>query len=371
VEINRKRQEAIAAGRDVIDFGVGDPDLPTPAFIVERMAESVRHPPHHRYPQGIGSPAFRAAVAKYFQHRFDVALDVQTEVLALIGSKEGLGHFPTAIVDPGDVVLIPQPGYPVYEGGTVFAGGRCEPLPLREKNAWLPVFSEIPAESRRKAKLMFLNYPNNPTGACAPRSFFREAVAFAREYYILIAHDAAYCDQYFDEPPSSILEVEGAKDVCVEFHSLSKTFNMTGWRIGFAVGNAGALAALAAVKNNIDSGVFTAVQEAGIAALEGIHRKEIQEQTEVYRRRRDVLVRGLQKAGWMIHAPQATFYVWVRCPGARDSARTSARLLDEADVVVIPGAGFGPHGEGYVRFALTVSEERTQAAVQRIAGLKW
>jgi len=376
VEIDRKKRAAIEAGRDVIDFGVGDPDQPTPSFIVDRMAKAIRTPANHRYALGVGGIEFRNAVADFFVRRFGVKLDPKTEVVALLGSKEGLGHLPTAVVNPGETVLIPDPGYPVYTGGTIFAGGKCHTMPLRESNGWLPMLSDIPAEVCRSAKLMFLNYPNNPTAACAPLSFFEEAVALARKHNFLIAQDAAYSEVYFDSahPPPSILQVEGAKDVAIEFHSLSKTFNMTGWRLGFAVGNAEALAALAKVKNNMDSGVFGAVQEAGIEALGGIRRPEIVSHIGpdgTYRRRRDVLVAGLRQAGWSVASPQATFYVWAKCPGGLDSMTIASRALDKADVVVIPGVGFGQCGEGYVRFALTVDEARTANAVERIARLKW
>ena len=376
VQIDRKKREAIAAGRDVIDFGVGDPDQPTPGFIVERMAKAIRTPANHRYALGVGGFEFRSAVAEFFVRRFGVKLDPKSEIIALLGSKEGLGHLPTAVVNPGETVLIPDPGYPVYTGGTIFAGGKCHIMSLRESNGWLPVLSDIPAEVYRGAKLMFLNYPNNPTSACAPLSFFEEAVALARKHEFLIAQDAAYSEVFFDShhPPPSILQVDGAKEVAIELHSLSKTFNMTGWRLGFAVGNAEALAALAKVKNNMDSGVFGAIQEAGIEALGGIRRPDIISHIGPdgnYRRRRDVLVAGLRQAGWSVAPPQATFYVWARCPGGLDSMTVASRVLEKADVVVIPGVGFGQCGEGYVRFALTVDEARTREAVSRILGMKW
>jgi len=371
VEIDRKKKEAIAAGRDVIDFGVGDPDRPTPAFIIDAMVEAVHDPANHRYALGTGMPEFRQAVADFFAGRFGVQLDPGTEVVALLGSKEGIGHLPTGILNPGDTVLIPEPGYPVYVAGMVFAEGKCHIMPLKESNGWLPALEDIPADVRRSAKLMWLNYPNNPTAATAPRSFFEKAVAFAREHGILIAQDAAYSELYFASPPPSILQVDGAKDVAIEFHSFSKTFNMTGWRLAFAVGNKEALAALAKVKSNLDSGVFQAVQLAGIAALKGIDRPEIKTQIDMYRRRRDVLVSGLREAGWPITAPHATFYVWAKCPRGVNSMTVASRAMDEADVVVVPGGGFGPAGEGYVRFSLTVTEERTREAVRRLAKLAW
>ena len=371
VEIDRRKGQARSSGRDVIDFGVGDPDCPTPEFIVDCMAEALRNARNHRYPSGVGTLEFRRAAADFLTRRFGVRLDPRTEVMALIGSKEGLGHLPTAVVNPGDTVLVPEPGYPVYTAGTVFAGGVCHTMPLREGGDWLPVLDEIPGELRRKAKLMFLNYPNNPTAACAPLSFFENAVEFGRQYNILIAQDAAYSEVYFGARPVSILQVEGAKDTCIEFHSLSKTFNMTGWRIGFAAGNAEALAALAGVKDNLDSGVFGPIQHAGIEALRGVDRPEMHGQLDVYRRRRDTLVTGLREAGWSVRAPQATFYVWVKCPAGHDSMAVALRILDEADVVVIPGVGFGQCGEGFVRFALTVSEDRIREAIRRIARMTW
>jgi LL-diaminopimelate aminotransferase len=244
-------------------------------------------------------------------------------------------------------------------------------MALSESNHWLPRLDDIPKDVRRQAKLMFLNYPNNPTGACAPRSFFEEAVAFAREYGILIAHDAAYSETYYAAPPPSILQIPGAKNVAIELHSLSKTFNMTGWRVGFAVGHKDAIASLAKLKNNLDSGVFGAIQDAAIAGLRGYDRKEVRDQVEIYRRRRDVLVNGLNAAGWSVHPPEATFYAWVRCPIQLTSMAVVSRILDEANVVVIPGVGFGEAGDGYVRFALTVSELRTREAVERIARLRF
>ena len=371
VEVDRKKREAIAAGRDVIDFGVGDPDHPTPGFILDRMAEAIRDPNNHKYALGVGSQAFREGVAAFFARRYGVTLDPAREVVALLGSKEGIGHLPVAVVNPGDTVLVPQPGYPVYVSGTVLAGGVCHIMPLREEHGWLPVLDDVPPDVRDRAKLMHLNYPNNPTGAVAPLSFFERAVAFAREHDILIAHDAPYAELYFDDPPPSILQVDGAKDVCIEFHSLSKTFNMTGWRVAFAVGNPEVLAALAKVKSNMDSGMFGAIQQAGVAALEGLDRPEIKQLMAGYRTRRDLLISGLREVGWPVTPPSATFYVWAKLPPGTDSRGAAARLLDEADVVVVPGAGMGPTGEGFVRFSLTMPEERTREAVARIARMSW
>lgn len=395
VEIDRKKREAIAAGRDVIDFGVGDPDLPTHQFIVDAMAEGIRRPANHRYAAGAGSPGYRNAIAAFFARRFGVTLDPATEVLALLGSKEGLCHLPTGVLNPGQTALIPDPCYPVYIAGTLFAGGKCHMMALREDNAWLPDLDAISPSALDNARLLFLNYPNNPTAACAPLSFFEKAVAFAHKHNLLIVQDAAYSEMGFDAPPPSILQVPGAKDVAIELHSLSKTFNMTGWRAAFAIGNAKAVAALAKVKNNVDSGIFGAVQEAAIAAINGIDRPEIADQKATYRRRRDILVSGLREAGWSVAPPQATFYVWTQPPpltrGAKggsnrppsqggqqggkdsrmDSMSAASRVLAEANVVVIPGVGFGQCGEGYIRFALTVPEARTREAATRIGRMAW
>jgi LL-diaminopimelate aminotransferase len=371
VEIDRKKREAIAAGRDVIDFGVGDPDLPTHQFIVDVMAESIRKPANHRYAAGAGSAEYRGAIAAFFARRFGVTLDPATEVLALLGSKEGLCHLPTGVLNPGQTALIPDPCYPVYIAGTLFAGGQCHIMALQEESGWLPDLDAIPASALDNARLLYLNYPNNPTAACAPLSFFEKAVAFAHKHGLLIVQDAAYSEMGYDTPPPSILQIPGAKDVAIELHSFSKTFNMTGWRAAFAVGNAKAVAALAKVKNNVDSGIFGAVQEAAIAALAGIDRPEIAEQKQIYRRRRDILVSGLREAGWSVASPQATFYVWVRCPQGLDSMTVASRILAEGNVVVIPGVGFGQRGEGYIRFALTVPESRTREAAQRVAKMAW
>lgn len=370
VEIDRRKREAIAAGKEVIDFGVGDPDKPTPTFIIDRMAEAVRDPANHTYPFGVGVPQFRQAAAEFFGRRFGVPVDPQTELVVLIGSKEGLGHLPLAVVNPGDTVIIPQPAYPVYQAATIFAGGKPYHLNLSEDRHWLPDFDSIPAEVCRAAKLMFLNYPNNPTGAFAWLPFFEDAVAFARQHDILIAQDAAYSEVYFAEAPPSILQVKGAAEVAVEFHSLSKTFNMTGWRLGYAVGNASALAALARVKSNVDSGQFNAIQWAGREALCHPDHVEVRAMLDVYRERRDLVVEGLREAGLQVAKPAATFYVWARCPDGYTSMEFATKLLEEAAVVVVPGVGFGQAGEGYFRMALTVSTTRTREALARLAQVK-
>jgi len=371
VEIDRMKRAALAKGRDVIEFGIGDPDCPTHDFIIDRMIQAVRVPANHRYSPSIGNVAYRRAAASYMAKRFGVDLDADSQIVGLLGSKEGIGHLPTALVDPGDVVLVPSPGYPVYTSGTIFADGEARTMPLRAERAWLPDFDEIPGDVASRAKLMFLNYPNNPTAAVAEIAFFEQAVAFARRHDILIAHDMAYADIYFETPPPSILKVPGATDVCIEFHSLSKTYNMTGWRVAFAAGHAEALAALAAVKSNLDSGIFGAVQESAITALERFDGPEVSGQIDVYRKRRDVLIDGLNQAGWDAQAPSASFMVWAPCPNGLESMDVARRILDEADVVVVPGSGFGPTATKFVRFALTVDVERTKEAVGRLAKMSW
>jgi len=370
LEIDRRKREAIAAGRDVIDFGVGDPDKPTPRFVVDRMAEAIRDPANHTYPFGVGVPEFRQATCEFFQRRFGVRLDPQRELVVLIGSKEGLAHLPLAVVDPGQTVLVPQPGYPAYQAAAVFAGARPYHLDLRADRGWLPDLEAIPADVRASARLMYLNYPNNPTGALAPLSFFEDAVAFARENGILIAQDAAYSELYFGEAPPSILQVPGAGDLAVEFHSLSKTFNMTGWRLAYAVGNASALAALAAVKSNVDSGQFNAIQWAGQEAISHPDHVEVRAMLDVYRTRRDMVVEALGAMGIAVAPPQATFYLWAPCPEGYSSMDFATRLLDEADVVIVPGAGFGQPGEGYFRMSLTVPTERIREALDRMVKVK-
>lgn len=373
IEIDRKKRAALAAGKDVIDFGVGDPDRPTPQFIIDRMAKAIYDPSNHRYPFDTGVPAFKDTAAAWLSRRFGVRVDQKTELLVLIGSKEGLGHLPLAVVNPGDVVLIPTPGYPVYAAATLFAGGKPHYIPLTAERGFLPDLDALAPAILEQTSLVFLNYPNNPTGATAPASLYARCIELAKRHGFIICSDASYTEIYYDENdrPRSILELPGAKDVCVEMHSLSKTFNMTGWRIAFAAGNADVLAALAKIKGNMDSGAFNAVQEAGLAAIEGIDRPEVAEIRRLYRARRDILVPGLARAGFGVKPPVATFYVWARCPTGYDSMTCAARLLDEAAVVSIPGAGFGQAGEGYVRFALTVEEERIARAIERLSRMKW
>lgn len=367
-EIDKKVRKAQEMGVDVIKLGIGDPDLPTPDYIVRRMQQEVARPENHNYPPDDGLREFREAVTGYYYKRHGVKLDPNREVVPLIGSKEGIAYISFCYTNPGDVNLVPDPGYPVYGIGTLFAGGVSHIMPLLEENNYLPDFDAIPENVAGKAKLLFLNYPNNPTGASATKEFFERAVVFARKYNLLVCHDAAYSEIAFDGYlPPSFLEAEGGKEVGIEFGSLSKTFNMTGWRIGYAVGNSEALEALYRFKTNTDSGLFKAIQHAGAEALNNpemdVFLKELR---EIYRRRRDIVVKALEEAGWPARSPQATFYIWAPVPGGYTSQSFVAHILEKTGVVVTPGRGFGEHGEGYFRIALTVKEERLGEAMTRI-----
>ena len=370
IEIDKKKRALLAAGRDVVNLGVGDPDLPTHKFIIDEMAKAIYDPKNHRYPLDEGIPAYRAAAAAFMQKRFGVAVDPDKQILTTIGSKDGIAHLPLALVNPGDVVLVPQPGYPVYNSGAVFAGGTVHVMPLLERNDFLPDFDAIPEDIKRKAKLVWLNYPNNPTAATAPLSFYQRAVELAHKYGWIIANDLAYGEVYFEEAPHSILEIPGAAEVAIEFHSLSKSFNMTGWRIGWAAGNAAVIAALAQVKGNCDSGQFNAIQVAGTAALQHYDHPDVKKQMATYRARRDALHAGLAKIGWNFRKPTAGFFCWVNTPQGIKSMDLCSRLIEEAYVVTVPGSGFGPAGEGYLRMALTVDIARIEEAVARISKLK-
>lgn len=368
-EIDRAKKEARSRGADLIDLGIGDPDTPTFPHIVKRLQEAAENPAYHRYPSYEGLAAFRQAVARWYGSRFGVSLDADTEVVSLIGSKEGIAHISLAFTDPGDVNLVPSPGYPVYNIGTLFAGGTSHFLPLRRENGFLPDLDAIPAEVAKKAKLLFINYPNNPTAAVAGREFFERVVAFARRHNVIVCHDAAYSEVYYGERPTSFLEVEGAKEVGIEFHSLSKTYNMTGWRIGFAVGNAQVIAGLGKIKTNVDSGLFEAIQIAGIEALEGDQGPQ-EALRGMYRRRRDVLVEGLRAAGFDVTPPEASFYLWIPVPRPHTSSAFAKLLLEKAGIVATPGNGFGDAGEGYFRMTLCLPEERLREAVERIKAAK-
>lgn len=378
IEIDKKKRALLAAGKDVINLGVGDPDLPTHRFIIDEMAKAIYDPKNHRYPFDEGVPAFRQEAAAFMNRRFQIAgvpLEAEKHIITTIGSKDGIAHLPLAVVNPGDVVLVPQPGYPVYAVGTQFAGGTPYLMPLREKNDFLPDFDAIPEEVKRKAKMIWLNYPNNPTAATAPLSFYEHVVALARQYGWVIANDLAYGEVYFEEAPRSILEVPGAAEVAIEFHSLSKSFNMTGWRIGWAAGNPAVIAALAQVKGNVDSGQFNAIQVAGTVALQHYDHPDVKKQMAIYRERRDALHDGLTALGWKFRKPKAGFFCWVNTPVNRGTGKAwgsmelCAKLIDEAHVVTVPGAGFGSAAEGYLRMALTVDVSRIREAVARIGKL--
>ncbi|MEE9285623.1 MAG: LL-diaminopimelate aminotransferase [Dehalococcoidia bacterium] len=369
VEINKKIAEKRAQGIDVITFGIGDPDIPTPKHILDRLEEAARDPANHRYPESNGLPEFRRAIAGWYQRRFGVTLDPDTEVLPLIGAKEGIGHMALCFIDPGDIALVPDPGYPVYSSGTLFAGGESYRMPLLEENGWLPDLDAIPTDIARKAKLLWINYPNNPTGAVADLGFFEKVAAFAREHHIAVCHDAPYTDIAFDGfRPPSFLQAAGAMDVGMEFHSLSKSYNMTGWRVAMAVGNATLINALMRVKSNLDSGVPQAIQHAAIAALTG-PQDCIADNVRHYQRRRDKLVAALTRLGLRVIPPKASLYLWARVPEGYTSATFAAKLIDEAAVVVTPGSGYGQYGEGYVRLSLTLPDDQLDKGVERLAGL--
>ncbi len=366
VEIDKAKSRARDEGRDIIDLGVGDPDIPTPKFIIDALTKAVHDPKTHRYVLDQGMFEFRSSAARWFKRRFGVDLDPENEVYPLIGSKEGIAHIPLAFVNPGNVVLVPDPCYPPYRSGTIFAEGEVVSMPLLENRKFLPDLKAVNHHILHKVKMLFINYPNNPTAASCDKKFFTEVVEFAAKHNIIVCHDAAYSEIAFDGfKPPSIFEVEGAKEVAIEFHSLSKTFNMTGWRIGFACGGAKIIEGLAKVKANIDSGVFSAIQRAGVVALDNYER-HINSVIKVYAERRDILVDGLKSLGWNIERPKTTFYVWVRVPQRYTSATFAKALLEKADIVVTPGNGFGEHGEGYIRMALTVDKKRIKEAVKRI-----
>ncbi len=367
VEIDKAKRRLQAEGKDVIDLGVGDPDLPTPPHIIERLKETVDAAANHRYSFTEGIRELREAIARWYERRFNVSLDPQTEVLPLLGSKEGIAHLPLALCNPGDVVLVPDPCYPPYRSGTIFAGAEVVSMPLLKENGFFPDLGAISQKAARRAKLMFLNYPNNPTSAMATAEQFQEAIDLAKEFGCAIAHDAAYSEVAYDgERPISVLQVPEAKSLGIEFHSLSKTYNMTGWRIGWACGNAQLIAALNQLKSNLDSGIFQPIQYAGIEALEG-DQGALQETIKTYQHRRDLFVDGLAKAGWKINKPKASLYIWMRVPSGETSIGFAAKVLQKAHVVITPGVGFGPSGEGYVRLSLTVPTARIQEAIQRLA----
>jgi len=364
--ISRKIAEKRAAGVDIVTFAIGDPDLPTPRHILDALHEAAEDPANHRYPESDGLPELRRAMAGWYERRFGLSFDPDKEVQPLLGSKEGINNVALCLVDPGDVVLIPNPGYPPYTSGTVFAGGEPYYMPLLEENGFLPDLGAIPDDVARRAKVMWLNYPNNPTGAVAELDFFEEAVRFARKYDIAICHDGPYSEVAYDGyKPVSFLQAEGARDVGIEFHSLSKSFNMTGWRIGWAIGNPTLIDALFRIKDNLDSGIAQAIQRMAITALEG-PQDCVEEHNRVYQRRRDRLVEALRACGMRVHTPKASLYIWARVPDGFTSADFATRLIEDIGVVVTPGSGYGQYGEGYVRLSITTPDDRVEEGARRL-----
>ena len=366
VEISRKIAAKKAQGINVISFGIGDPDIPTSDRVVEELRTTALDNSNHRYPETDGLPEFRAAVANWYSDRFGVTLDADKEILPLIGAKEGIGHASLCFIDAGDIALVPDPGYPVYSVGTWFAGGECHWMPLKEENGWLPDLADIPQDVARKSKVIWLNYPNNPTGAVVDAAYFLEVIDFARQYDIAVLHDASYTEVAFDGyKPISFLEVPGAIDVGLEFHSLSKSYNMTGWRVGTAAGNREMIDALMVVKSNLDSGIPNAVQYMGIEALKSSE-EEIGRRNLIYESRRDRVVASLNRIGLRVDPPRASLYVWARIPEGFTSAEFAELILEETDVVVTAGNGYGPSGEGYIRLSLTISEEDLDEGLKRL-----
>lgn len=366
-ELARAKARAESEGRKVINLSVGSPDLPPAPHIIEALRKGVENPANYTYPLE-GKPELHRALAQWYKDRFDVCLDPGKEIITLMGSQDGLAHIAMAYIEPGDIALVPDPGYPIYAASILLAGGQIYPLPLLEVNNFLPDLMSIPSDIAAKAKMMTINYPNNPVAASADRGFFSRVIDFAKEYEILICHDIAYSELAYDGyKPVSFMELPGAKDVGIEFYSLSKTYNMAGCRIGFAVGNQEVLRALGQIKSNIDYGVFTAVQEAGIAALLG-DQECVRKTAATYQRRRDILVDGLNKLGWRMNKPQASMFIWAPLPeGYKSSMEFSLELLQKAGVLVVPGVAFGDRGEGYVRIAMVQDEQELEEAVTRIA----
>lgn len=366
--LDQRIEERVAAGADIVSFAVGDPDIPPPPHVKEALIAALDDASVHRYPSYKGMPAFREAVAAYYERRFGVAVDPGSEVLALIGSKEGIAHLALAVCSEGDVVLVPDPAYPVYEMSALIAGARPYAVPLHPDQGFLPNLDAVPEEVSKRARVLWLNYPNNPCAAVAGRDFFEKAVGYARRHDLLLAHDNAYAEITYDGYVApSVLEVEGAREVAIEFQSLSKTFSMAGWRVGMAVGNAEAVAALGQIKTNIDSGIFGALQKAAIAALDG-PRDFLEEVRETYGRRRKLIVDALRAIGWdWVDYPKGTLYIWAKIPEGYDSAGFADLVLEKADVVVVPGSGYGPHGEGFVRFSVTLEDARIVEGIGRVA----
>ncbi|MBA7474442.1 LL-diaminopimelate aminotransferase [subsurface metagenome] len=368
VEIINKINEKRAKGEEVISFAIGDPDMPTPPHIIERLCQAAQDPANHRYPEAASLPELRQAVAKWYKKRFDVSLDADSEVLPLIGAKDGIAHIPFCFIDPGDVALVPDPGYPVYPVSTMLAGGTPYYMSLTKENKYLPDLNSIPEDIAKKTKFMWLNYPNNPTGAVANLNFFNGVVEYARKYNISIFHDAPYTEVAFDDyKPVSFMQADGANDVGIEIHSLSKTYNMTGWRIGMAVGNVEIIGALKTLKSNLDSGIPQAIQYAAIEALTG-PQDCIQQHNAIYQRRRDLVVDMLRSIGLEVEPPKASLYVWAKVPEGYTSVDFANDLLEQVGVVVTPGIGYGKNGEGYVRMSLTIPDAGLVKGLSRLAG---
>ena len=361
--IAKKKEQGI----DVISFGIGDPDIPTPKKVLDRLKKASNVPAHHRYPESEGLPEFRKAVADFYKSRFGVDLDYNNEIINLIGAKEGIAHAPLCFIDPGDKALVPNPAYPVYEIGTMFAGGETVYVDLLEKNNFLIDFTSIDTKLAKEAKMLWINYPNNPTGAIAHLDFFNEAVVFCKEFDIALMHDACYTEVTYDDYVApSLLQIPEAKDISIEFHSLSKTANMTGWRVGTAAGNPDLINALMRVKSNIDSGLSQAIQEMGIEAL-SLSKDWINANNEIYKKRRDKVVATLKEIGLDANAPKATLYIWTRIPNGYTSASFTEKLLEEVNVVVTPGSGYGTAGEGYIRLSLTIPDEQIDEGLKRLS----
>jgi LL-diaminopimelate aminotransferase len=369
LEIDKAKRKARAEGRDIIDLGIGDPDQPTPKYIIEALYKAALDPANHRYALDQGMPALRRSIANWYQRRFKVSLNPDTEILPLIGSKEGIAHLPVAFLNQGDYTLVPDPCYPPYKGGTILAGGRPYLMPLLESNNFLPEFQKLPKSIIKKSRIMYVNYPNNPTSATAEFSFYEDAIKFVAKNKIILVSDLAYSEMSYDGYRAlSALEIPQARESVIEFHSLSKTYNMTGWRIGWACGSAKLISALAKVKSNIDSGIFSAIQMAGVAALDGSE-DHIKDMRAMYEERRDCLINGLNSIGLYAKKPKATFYLWIKVPKKYDSIKFASLILKMADIVVTPGIGFGKYGEGFIRMALTVPKERIIEAIARLKNI--
>ena len=367
MEISKKIAAKRAEGADVISFGIGDPDIPTPDHIVNSIIEASKVPANHRYPESDGLPEFRKVISEWYNKRFSVSLNPNTEIVPLIGAKEGIAHFPLCVMNPGDIGIVPDPGYPVYSIGNLFAGGETFYAPLKEENEWLVDLEAIPSEIAKKAKLMWLCYPNNPTGAIASAEYFESAVKFCKENDIILCHDACYSEIAYDGyKPISLMEIDGAKDIAIEFHSLSKSYNMTGWRAGMAVGNEELIRVLTIIKSNIDSGIPQAVQYGAMEALTS-SQDCIQDNIDIYTRRRDRVIDALQAIGLEIVPPKAGLYIWVRIPQGFTSSEFATALLDEKDLVVTPGSGYGEYGEGYIRFSLTLNDSDLDRGIDRLS----